>query len=523
MISSSSQDESDLKELGLQSDYFVEYPWIGEPEKRVEENSLDDKDPYFNKLGGNPAWITESELQIMQLPPNAQCKDLSSLLPQIPKLKCGNCSGKLSLVAQCYVPLGPYDRFLYVFGCNNGACSEKSNAWTCLRVQFKVDSKKVEEQKNKPKSEPSSSGTTSQTKSTTEATTTGSSSQTTSQTKSTNDWTQSVDDKELSDLLSGQEAQLKKMQQEKDAKKKQKKKISKVVSEGNLPCFALDIYEEPEMEEEFTEDSHEMKLLKQFQAASEEAKEKNEENAFDSKEAEVFAKKFMSEKIKGVTFKEDKIEDSSKEAGASSSVDHATEEQTNETLEDNDEEEQVQESAVPESDKVSLAFVHFQTVLATCPHQSIRWQFGGKPLWVSDDASDMPPKYMQLKKKLLEKKKENEALKGSKHDSDDEEDDEEQNYNELEPNPSDYAPKCDKCGAPRVFELEILPTVIYQLQCDKHVKSDVAEGMQFGCVCVFTCSNPACDGYTEQERKQLGDSVPKLRYIKEHIHVQRSL
>ncbi|KAG2388783.1 hypothetical protein C9374_000222 [Naegleria lovaniensis] len=512
--SSAAQDEAELREFGLQSDYFVEYPWIGEPEKRIEENSVDDKDPYFNKLGGNPAWITESELQIMQLPPNTQCKDLSSLLPQIPKLKCGNCSGKLSLVTQCYVPLGTYDRFLYVFGCNNGACSEKNNAWTCLRTQFKVDPKKVEEQKNKPKSETSSLSETPSTTTTDKKETSSS-----SQTKSTNDWTQSVDDKELSDLLSGQEAQLKKMQQEKDAKKKKKKKISKVVSEGNLPCYALDIYEEPEMDEEFTEDSHEMKLLKQFQA---EAKETGEENAFDSKEAEAFAKKFMSEKIKGVTFKEDKVvEESSTEAGTSST---STDEHNNEALADNDEEEeQVQESAVPESDKVSLAFVHFQTVLATCPHQSIRWQFGGKPLWVSDDASDMPPKYMQIKKNLLEKKKENEALKGSKHDSDDEEDDDEQNYNELEPNPSDYAPKCDKCGAPRVFELEILPTTIYQLQCDKHVRSDVAEGMQFGCVCVFTCSNPACDGYSEQERKQLGDNAPKLRYIKEYIHVQRSL
>jgi len=474
-------------ELGLSTNYFEEYPWIGEPDKRVGENTSNDKDPYFNKLGGNPAWIGTEELEIMELY-GRQSNDVSSLVPQIPtkSLKCGNCSAQMSLVAQCYVPLGPYDRFLYVFGCNNGECSEKPNAWACFRTQFRVDSIKAEQQKNKPK--PSSSTTTEEKS---EEKTENTSTQTE---KAANDWNQTVDDKELLDLLSGQQAQVKKFA-EGGKKKKKKNKVSLEVSEGNLPCFGLDIYEEPE-EEAFPEDSYEMNLYKQFQGQG----TTEESEAFDSKEAEAFAKKFMSERIQGVTFKE----------GESSEGDKTAE------GDDNDDEGEDPQEGIPESQKISQAFVHFQTILSKCPLQSIRWQFGGKPLWTSDDPEDLPSKFASLKKSLLEKKKENDAFKNT-DDSDEEEE------FDVEPNPSDYVPKCDKCGSKRVFELEIMPTVIYQLKADDHIRSDVKEGMQFGCVCIFTCSNPGCDGYTEQERKQFNDSTPKLKYVKEHIHVQPGL
>ncbi|EFC50620.1 hypothetical protein NAEGRDRAFT_77668 [Naegleria gruberi] len=398
-------------------------------------------------------------------------KDIANLVPQLPKLKCGICSSKLFLVTQCYVPIAGYDRFLYVFGCNNASCSEKSNAWTCLRTQFKVDEKRVEKQKNKPKDQVKLEVNTEQ----------------------VTDWNQTVDDKELDNLLANQASSLQKVTK-KETTKKKKKKVSLAVSEGNLPCFALDIYEEPE-DEEFPEDSQEMKLLKEL---------KNEE-VNEGVEAEAFAKKFMSEKIQGINFKE--TEEGDKVEGEhSEETDDETHAETNQGVE------------IPESQKISLAFVHFQTILAKCPNQSIRWQYGGKPLWVSDAPTDLLSKYVQIKKKLMEEKAQRVALKDSEHSDDEDELDHE---HDLEPNPSDYIPKCDKCGAPRVFELEILPTLIYQLQVDKYVKKGVEEGMQFGCVCIFTCSNPGCDGYSEQERKQLTPNVtPKLKYSKEYIFVQ---
>ena len=65
-------------------------------------------------------------------------------------------------------------------------------------------------------------------------------------------------------------------------------------------------------------------------------------------------------------------------------------------------------------------------------------------------------------------------------------------------------PPCS-CGAPRVFECQILPSVLHVLNVDKHAKQSSAAstklndwyssgGMDFGSIAIYTCSKPGtCD------------------------------
>lgn len=48
-------------------------------------------------------------------------------------------------------------------------------------------------------------------------------------------------------------------------------------------------------------------------------------------------------------------------------------------------------------------------------------------------------------------------------------------------------PRCDSCGAQRVFELQLVPGLIYELEKDDTV--DMEEGMEWGTIMVGTCSN----------------------------------
>ena len=58
---------------------------------------------------------------------------------------------------------------------------------------------------------------------------------------------------------------------------------------------------------------------------------------------------------------------------------------------------------------------------------------------------------------------------------------------------TDNIPHCERCGAPRKFEFQILPTIISQLGVD--AESDSA--LDFGSIAVYTCSKScapvACD------------------------------
>eukprot|EP01064_Diplonema_japonicum_P013988 TRINITY_DN2151_c0_g1_i1.p1 TRINITY_DN2151_c0_g1~~TRINITY_DN2151_c0_g1_i1.p1 ORF type:complete len:313 (+),score=99.75 TRINITY_DN2151_c0_g1_i1:49-939(+) len=84
----------------------------------------------------------------------------------------------------------------------------------------------------------------------------------------------------------------------------------------------------------------------------------------------------------------------------------------------------------------------FQAKLMKCPNQVLRWGYGGKPLWMS--TSDVP----------------------------------------------ESIPRCS-CGKPRIFELQIIPTIVYVLKCEQHLKPTTGvtdEGLDFGTACIYTCS-----------------------------------
>lgn len=66
-------------------------------------------------------------------------------------------------------------------------------------------------------------------------------------------------------------------------------------------------------------------------------------------------------------------------------------------------------------------------------------------------------------------------------------------------------PPCSACGAPRVFEFQLVPPLLHVLQVDKYTKTDNNKsntgdlasayqqgGMDWGNIAVYTCSNPAC-------------------------------
>jgi Programmed cell death protein 2, C-terminal putative domain len=74
-------------------------------------------------------------------------------------------------------------------------------------------------------------------------------------------------------------------------------------------------------------------------------------------------------------------------------------------------------------------------------------------------------------------------------------------------------PPCDCCGTPRVFEMQLLPSLLHVLEVDKHVKSDgvlrsgganpeqstlatayESGGMDWGNIAVYTCPNASCVG-----------------------------
>lgn len=48
-------------------------------------------------------------------------------------------------------------------------------------------------------------------------------------------------------------------------------------------------------------------------------------------------------------------------------------------------------------------------------------------------------------------------------------------------------PRCDSCGAQRVFELQLMPGLIYELEKDEAM--DLEDGMEWGTILVGTCTN----------------------------------
>jgi len=109
-----------------------------------------------------------------------------------------------------------------------------------------------------------------------------------------------------------------------------------------------------------------------------------------------------------------------------------------------------------DTDKI---FTKFHKRIQRSPEQCIRYCFGGKPLWIS---SVIPTSI----------------------------------------------PNCQNCNAPRIFELELLPTLISLGLKFHNKKSSSKEKIEFGTVTVFSCSK-SCTTSTN--------------YVQEYIFVQPTI
>lgn len=87
-------------------------------------------------------------------------------------------------------------------------------------------------------------------------------------------------------------------------------------------------------------------------------------------------------------------------------------------------------------------------------------------------------------------------------------------------------PPCKACGAPRVYEFQLVPPLLHVLQVDKYApdgtqggqnsnESDTGSslvfyqqgGMDWGNIAVYACSNPACCDGLQEEFCVVQDSI----------------
>lgn len=61
-------------------------------------------------------------------------------------------------------------------------------------------------------------------------------------------------------------------------------------------------------------------------------------------------------------------------------------------------------------------------------------------------------------------------------------------------------PRCESCGAPRVFELQLVPGLIYELEKDEAMDFD--DGMEWGTIIVGTCANNCGEAGTVSFREE---------------------
>ncbi|KAI8867438.1 hypothetical protein GQ42DRAFT_180663 [Ramicandelaber brevisporus] len=81
-----------------------------------------DVNPFDAKIGGRPVFLTSSE-------------DEAIVAPNAPFANCDSCSNPMVLLLQASVPLdwSPFDRVLYVWGCNRRKCMGTAGAFKAIR------------------------------------------------------------------------------------------------------------------------------------------------------------------------------------------------------------------------------------------------------------------------------------------------------------------------------------------------------------------------------------------------------
>jgi len=147
---------------------------------------------------------------------------------------------------------------------------------------------------------------------------------------------------------------------------------------------------------------------------------------------------------------------------------------------------------LPPDERALLAFTNR---LNCAPNQVARYAYGGTPLW----SIPLPPKLQQQKPNNKQKKKANKPQKA----------------------PFPDIPNCS-CGAKRLFEFQILPSLLHVLNVDSHAihgskdSMDVDDllskgGMDWGCIAVYSCSE-SCEQSREEfiiVQKAIGDEPVK--------------
>jgi len=113
-------------------------------------------------------------------------------------------------------------------------------------------------------------------------------------------------------------------------------------------------------------------------------------------------------------------------------------------------------------------FKKFKKRLQRCPDQILRYNFNGEPLFPTND-----------------EKEQNKII-----------------------------PACTKCGTKRVFELQLLPTLLYFLKVDDYAlemdSHGIPNGMDWSSALVYVCPQ-SCGGDTHEYIEEFVHVVPPLR------------
>eukprot|EP00818_Percolomonas_sp_WS_P005720 CAMPEP_0117440854 /NCGR_PEP_ID=MMETSP0759-20121206/3312_1 /TAXON_ID=63605 /ORGANISM="Percolomonas cosmopolitus, Strain WS" /LENGTH=434 /DNA_ID=CAMNT_0005232647 /DNA_START=186 /DNA_END=1490 /DNA_ORIENTATION=+ len=267
---------------------------------------------------------------------------------------CPLCKCSMKYIAQLFAPLGHWDRFIFVWACCEDTCATKVQAadtkvqrmrWKAYRLQMLYE---VSEEDEEDPGNDSANATTTTTETTTDAKDLQENFQ-----KGTEEW--ALDSNANDELKQGDlDDELAKLLAENantpvstpsttttvasTTEKKTTKKSAKIrAPKGALPCYKLDIFEEP------TEDDW------------------IEENP-DSQAAQI-AREYRDKK--GPLPNQTEFTDDSAE-----------------TYED----EGISLNLGPDPTnkfKLDKQFINFQMALEKCPDQSVRWEWKGKPLWCS--------------------------------------------------------------------------------------------------------------------------------------------
>lgn len=132
------------------------------------------------------------------------------------------------------------------------------------------------------------------------------------------------------------------------------------------------------------------------------------------------------------------------------------------------------------------AFQHFADTLAQNPEQVLRYEFGGSPLLYS--RSDAVGRMFGASHTTSNAKITTTSASGHKI--------------------AATIPNCENCGASRVFEVQLTPHAIAELEAEEEAVTLLGDGMEWGTIIVAVCS------------RDCGSKDGKVDYVEEWAGVQ---